>query len=143
MRKFCPCCFKIPYSVSTCHLCMQHNGCKGKLYFMTLPSAAHTNNTTSSNVYVQRNFNFYGFNIRKTNIRKTGTLDLHNLVFINPSLSVSVWLSESTFSITCVHFPKHNSIFMAQINILGQRKPITSNNIDNLTSTCGLSFLMY
>ena len=46
--------FKIPYYVSTCHLCMQHNGCIGKLYFSTLPSVAYTKDTTSSNVYVLR-----------------------------------------------------------------------------------------
>ena len=61
----------VPYNVSTCPACMQHNGYIKKLYFSTLPSAAYTNVTTSYNLYIYTlcNFKFYDLNYRENGSR--------------------------------------------------------------------------
>ena len=92
---------------------MQHNGSTGKLYFSTLHSAAYTNYTTSSNVYVQRNFKF------STKGKMVHVLDtcMHYLVFINPSLSVSVFTVYQLLALHVYIFHKNpnNLIFMAHM----------------------------
>ena len=102
---------------------MQHNGNVGELYFSTLPSATYTN-------WLYVICMYYVTSSFIVSTKGKLVVDLHNFVFINPSLLVSV-LS------VCINFLK----FLAQIVFESMNlwvKETYNLKLNDITSAYGL-----